>query len=402
MNIFFSGDNEGLQSCCCEALVPGVGIMLSYIYHRGKDESDRWRIVNLMHEHMTLYYSGGEQEMWRKEVHPRPMLSSYGYLREKGDGGDEQVRKTGGCVSSHFLDSGAFTLWTRARKYAEENHCSQWDFYDTPDFWQYADDYAEFVKKYSEAITLYANLDAIPNPVLSWRNQKYLENKHGLKPVPVVHRGTNLKWLKRYIDAGYEYVGLGGMVGTGTSKSLSRWLDECFEVICDTPDRTPRIKVHGFGVTSYKMLINFPWWSVDSVTWAKAGGFGRVLVPHKRNGKFDFGQNPYIIVTSVESNKINSKTNDEHTLTLSPLAKRVLTEWLDEIGIPLGEFELDKNQIPKKDKDGNPIVITNGVITRHTERRAANILFFERLCQWLPEWPWPLKKARAPRNTMGF
>ena len=67
-------------------------------------------------------------------------------------------------VKSHFLDSGAFSLFSIAQKYQKENNCDVWDFYNTKEFWKYINDYAKFIKKYKIAIDLYANLDAIPNP----------------------------------------------------------------------------------------------------------------------------------------------------------------------------------------------------------------------------------------------
>src|SRR5262245_48519493 len=120
-----------------------------------------------------------------------------------------------GHVRSHFFDSGSFTLWTKAREYAQgKPEKRKWDYYDKEDFWKYIDSYAAFVKRYKIAIDLYANVDVIPNPELSWRNLKYLEDKHGLTPVPVIHYGTDLEWLKRHMASGYDIIGLGGLVGS--------------------------------------------------------------------------------------------------------------------------------------------------------------------------------------------
>lgn len=330
--VYYSGDPENTGGWPAEVLSPGTHIMLSYARHVGKYESDQWRIVRMSND--------------------------------------------AGVVESHFLDSGAFTLWSRADKWAKETGRSCWDFYDTDEHWQYLDDYAAFVKKYAAGIDYYANVDAIPNGELSYRNQKYLENEHGLTPVPVVHlEKDSVKWLKKYMEEGYDYIGLGGLAGKATRRARRNWLDACFNVACDNAQRLPKVKLHGFGITSYFMLLRYPWWSVDSVTWAKQGGFGCIFVPHKRDGVFDFWKAPYSIATSVESKR--RKELGEHYLTLTEGQQRIVREWLDEIGVPLG----------KVDKNGE--VVEFGVLTRHTERRAANLLFFERLRAWLPEWPWP-------------
>lgn len=285
-----------------------------------------------------------------------------------------------GCVASHFLDSGSFTLWTTAAKYAKENKCGKWDFYETQEFWDYIDAYAEFIKKYSYAIDLYANVDVIPNPELSWRNQKYLEKKHGLRPVPVVHYTTDLDWLKFYIKKDYELIGLGGLVGSTSQEECRAWIDKAFDIVCDQPSRLPKVKIHGFGVTTYDLLLRYPWWCVDSTSWTKIGAYGGILVPHKRKGKWVFTEQPYLMKVSDESPDV--KTKGKHVLTMSQMEQTIIKEWLAEIGIPLGK------------RDSNGEVIEWGVVTQHTYRRAANLLFFERMRLSLPEWPWPFRSTR--------
>src|SRR5438552_1722463 len=133
-----------------------------------------------------------------------------GRVMKVGKAGREVTREQmrAGNVASHFFDSGSFSLWTAAEEYAKRHNCSRWKFYDSKRHWRYVEDYAAFVKKYSLAIDLYANVDVIPNAELTWRNQQYLEQKHGLCPVPVVHYTCDLKWLQHYMDLGYELIAL--------------------------------------------------------------------------------------------------------------------------------------------------------------------------------------------------
>jgi hypothetical protein len=63
---------------------------------------------------------------------------------------------------SHFLDSGAFTLWTKAQAYANKHGGDRWAYYETDEFWNYIDHYARFVRKYGRAVDYYANVDVIP------------------------------------------------------------------------------------------------------------------------------------------------------------------------------------------------------------------------------------------------
>ena len=249
-----------------------------------------------------------------------------------------------GSVKSHFLDSGAFTLWTTAFKYHQENNCGRCDYYDTDEFVEYIDNYGAFLKKYKIAIDLYANIDAIGNPEITYRNQKYLEDKHGLSPVPVVHFGTDISWLKKYMDEGYKLIGLGGLVGSTMKKGCRDWIDSCFNMVCNSPDRLPKIKLHGFGVTSYRFLIRYPWWSVDSAAWDKIASYGGICIPHKRRGKFIFNRSPYIMKVSMESPTI--KKRKAHYLTIEKAEKIIIKEWLDFIKIPLGSLD-EKGEVNK-------------------------------------------------------
>ena len=181
------------------------------------------------------------------------------------------------------------------------------------------------------------------------------------------------------MNKGYELIGLGGLVGAQDEGAVS-WLDRIFDLVCDQPSRLPKVKLHGFGVTIHRLLVRFPWWSVDSTTWTRVGGFGGILVPRKQNGRFDFGKSPYVIKVSMESPA--RKELGRHYTTLTTLEKKIVGEWLELINLPLGMIGSDgKMKEP-------------GVMTTHTVRRAANLLFFEELRKNLPEWPWPFRKSK--------
>ena len=277
-----------------------------------------------------------------------------------------------GC-RSHFLDSGSFTLWTEANKWAKEHGKSVWDFYETPEHWDYMDAYVAFIKQYAQGIDLYANVDVIPNPELTWRNQQYLESK-GLTPVPVVHFKTHLKWLQHYIDNGYDLIALGGLVGSTSQDGCRAWIDRCFEMVCDGPKRLPKVKVHGFGVTSFPLLFRYPWYSVDSTTWIQIGAYGAILLPRLRNGQFVFDKQPFIVGISKDSP--SRKVIHRHYSNMRQEEQKVVRRWLDQCGLPLG----------KNNPDGT--VKEEGAINHHACRKAANIHFFENMCQALPEYPW--------------
>lgn len=274
-------------------------------------------------------------------------------------------------VGLFFLDSGAFSMKGKATEYAKKNGGNRWAYYDTKEFWDYVDAYAAFVKEHQEGIDYYVNVDAIGNPELSWKSQRYLEKRHKLKPVPVVHCGSDVKWIEKYMAAGHDLIGLGG----GLIDWKASWLDKVFAMVCNSPGNLPTVRLHGFAMTGYKNLIKYPWWSVDSATWTKVGANGNIMVPHKRGKEYTFGVRPYIVPVSNDS----SAPSGKHYNSMSPRERKIIDEWLELIEVPFG----------KTDKDGT--VIEYGVTNRHSERKIANLKFFEGLRNWLPAYPWPFK-----------
>lgn len=277
---------------------------------------------------------------------------------------------------SLFLDSGAHSLYNEHVKGKKGD--SRWVFYQkegkfTREFRKYLDLYVEFVRKYKSGIDHYVTVDVIYNPELSWQSLKYLEDK-GLNPVPVIHARTPLKWIVKHIEAGYKYIGFGGLGQESSKWSYHWWGDQAFNVVCDQKSRLPLVKVHGFAMASPELMIRWPWYSIDTASWAKLAGFGAIYVPHKRNGKFDFSVDPYYMATGHRSRKLKKTRGHYHTVF--PMERKVLEEWLEFVDVPIGSV-----------KDGE--MDEYGVISSYNARAVANIRYFQLLAESVPKWPWP-------------
>lgn len=255
-----------------------------------------------------------------------------------------------------FLDSGAFTL---ARHYG--NRLSS---FFGKDGLRYVDNYAAFVRRYlHRGVDLYANVDVIGDADLTWRNQVYLERVHNLRPVPVVHCRSGVKWLRRYLDDGHELIGLGGLVGRGATQR-NEWLTKCFAYLRDSSTGLPRVKVHCFGVTDVKYLLRYPFHSSDSATWCKVAARGHVLLPQWHD-VHRFDRIPHL-----------RHVSDEHAIaTMKPKQFAALQRWLHLIGLPL----------PDRDEDG--AVVGESVLSQHIHRRVANLHYFDRLAASLTVAP---------------
>jgi hypothetical protein len=192
-----------------------------------------------------------------------------------------------------FIDSGAFSLYQEHSKQKGGMRA----YFKSKAFREYARNYAAFIKENERYIDVYSSIDVLYDPELSWENLKYLEGEFGLKPCPVVHYGTDLKWIDKHLSAGYDPIALGGMAVKirGAKKSVLSWLNAVFERICPPPKRLPIVRAHGFGITAHAVLVRFPWWSVDSTSWSATASHGGILVPRGRPGAYDYLRKPWVV-----------------------------------------------------------------------------------------------------------
>jgi hypothetical protein len=213
---------------------------------------------------------------------------------------------------------------------------ADFSFNENKDVRDYLDRYIEFIKEYDAKGQLmgYVNLDIIYSAEESWKNQQYME-KAGLRPIPVFHFGEDFKWWKRYVQE-YDYIGIGGVAGGVTMQQFVRSLgDPAFKYLWETD---PTTKVHGFAVTSNRLIVRYPFWSVDSTTWLKHAAYGHVMVPRwdKIEKKFDYVTPPLIIAVSDIS--LVKESSHPHYTMVYP------TDVIDKIHEYFAEGDID----PKK------------------------------------------------------
>ncbi len=190
-------------------------------------------------------------------------LDSYHYI------GNERIatriRSTGLRI---FLDSGAFSAYTQGITVDVRQYCSYIHDYK---------DILETVELENGTVLLLASvLDAIGDPTGTWYNQKRMEDM-GVRALPCYHYGEPPEVLQ-YYAANYEYITIGGMVPISTPQ-LKIWLDGVWGKYLTNPDGTPKVKVHGFGLTSVQLMARYPWFSVDSSSWVQSGGIGNIFLP---------------------------------------------------------------------------------------------------------------------------
>ena len=163
-----------------------------------------------------------------------------------------------------FLDSGAFSMFTQGIDLNLET-------------------YAQYIKEHKDYIDVASNIDEIGRgkEAQSYANLKTLEG-FGVQTQPVHHARDADEWLVKYLDEGYDYIFLGGMVPESTP-FLKQWLDHVWSKYLTNPDGTAKVKVHGFGMTVDSLMWRYPWYSVDSTSWIMGSRMGTIYVdmPHR-------------------------------------------------------------------------------------------------------------------------
>jgi hypothetical protein len=189
-------------------------------------------------------------------------LESYHYIHRQSY--INRIRKDQKQV---FLDSGAFSAFSKGAKVDIMAYCN---------YIKRNKDIIEII----DGILCASVLDSIGDAQGTWKNQRIMEQQ-GVTPLPCFHFGEDERYLEYYI-ANYEYVTIGGMVPISTPQ-LRIWLDRIWDKYLVDGAGRPKVRIHGFGLTSLKLTQDYPWFSVDSSTWVMWAANGFILLP--REGK---------------------------------------------------------------------------------------------------------------------
>jgi len=266
-----------------------------------------------------------------------------------------------------ILDSGAFSVWTKGISI---------------DINQYID----FCKQHP-LISYYVNLDVIPGipnkhktvnkktteeaAQKSWENyQRMLEYFPIEKVIPVFHQNEDFKWLNKYIEFGTPYIGISPANDRTTAQKIG-WLKQIqkYTNLCDEKGN-PKIKIHGFAVTSYRLLKFWHWHSVDSVSWLKNAAYGSILVPPFFKEE-NYHLKPWTISFSLLSPEIKKK--NAHYKNLSPSLKKNLDIYLQKEGLEVGETHIINAPLNSGLKE-NEFWVVNKNYKRRKEKKIKNNL----------------------------
>ena len=144
------------------------------------------------------------------------------------------------------------------------------------------DEFLEWGLAWKKDLAWVASLDVIGNEKESWNNFQALR-AGGLDAIPTIHYGEDPKTITKYAELGVDFMGLGGMVGRKSEvQRLLRWTLSVFRY---ARDNHPEMRFHGWGVTHSDLVMNLPWYSVDSSGFSSSYRFARLALFNPATGK---------------------------------------------------------------------------------------------------------------------
>lgn len=181
-----------------------------------------------------------------------------------------------------FIDSGAFSAWTKGKVID-------------------VDEYISFINTYKDYLTVCASVDTIPGkPRTSyiasqedvakaaqgtWENFLYMRSKMEDvdKLLYTFHVGEPWEFLERALNYTDErgpinYIAFGGLVGKNKDV-ITTFLAKAFEMVSKSPNKN--LKLHAFGMTRLDVLEEYPFTSADSTSWLQTANFGSITIGSK-------------------------------------------------------------------------------------------------------------------------
>jgi len=188
---------------------------------------------------MKLFFAGAESDLKNlNEIGVKRLLITIAH-------GKNKIKKMNEIYDPGYeliMDSGAFTFHRKGGITVEK--------------------WLEKVNEVKHNVTEIISLDVIGDAEKTFDNfieiQKYLP-----EAMPTFHVGSDIKYLKKYMDI-TDRIAIGGIVTHGVNKlSLLNHLNDIFKIV----DRNNLPKLHAFGVFNQKLLQKYPFYSCDASSW---------------------------------------------------------------------------------------------------------------------------------------
>lgn len=157
-----------------------------------------------------------------------------------------------------LLDSGAFS-YMNGKKCTKEM------------LLEYLDKYIDFINKYDVKYFFELDVDTIFGIDFVEILRSKLEKETNKQCIPVWHKSRGVEYWKRMVRD-YKYIAIGGLVFHVKKQEwplIKKMVDYAY---------INGVKVHGLGFTKTRLLKDWHFYSVDSISWKIEGTLGQVYV----------------------------------------------------------------------------------------------------------------------------
>ena len=135
---------------------------------------------------------------------------------------------------------------------------------------EYVEKYCQFIRANNVQHYFELDIDSIVGFEQVLEIRKTLEQKTGVKPIPVWHRSRGYDSFLKDAES-FPYIAIGGIV---TKEITQKDYPIFSKLIKDAHDRNA--KIHGLGFTNLKGITQYHFDSVDPSSWVAANRFGHI------------------------------------------------------------------------------------------------------------------------------
>jgi hypothetical protein len=225
-----------------------------------------------------------------------------------------------------LLDSGAFTAWKRKEKDIEVETLLG----VLQKVFKYADG------RFKEVFAI--SLDKIPGQPgttpsneevaeairISDNNHHILSKEFGNRILPVFHQGEPRSRFYEVLALNPEYTCVSPRNDVHEA-ARRHWSQRVHKLLPDN------VRTHGLATTGGEMMLEVPWYSIDSAAIIQAAAFGKIFIPSKNQ----------LLLISVSKQSPNKRHHYKHLSTMGPIVKAQVEELMDRVKVTHHEIETE-------------------------------------------------------------
>lgn len=267
-----------------------------------------------------------------------------------------------------MLDSGAFTAWNNGHETSVDEVIQAYD-----QFLERAGDrFDEYVAINLDKIPGKKGVDPTPEEIdeairVSDVNFKILSERYPFPILPVYHQGESDERLFEVADMVKDTTGYICISPRNDLAEKQRviWSRRAHMILNERYGKGV-IKTHGLATTGNEMIMQVPWYSIDSAAWVLHGGYGMVDIYEDARQRY---KNYFV---SYDSDK--HKRDDKHLANVAPDVRQAIIDRIELYGLGRTEEQLDArlSYLAQNGQDAAFTRITEELIRESAERYGVN------------------------------